>query len=131
MGGGGVAEPSATPAPAATTPLVEGMAAPAPTPSPPVVGEAADEGRAPATATAAPEEGANLVTPTPGEVGELIPRAEEEEGRAGTEGEQHAREEQGLERVAISPWRVVELVLGLTALGLALATVWAWRARRR
>ena len=131
MGGGGVAEPTATPAPAATTPLVEGMAAPAPTPSPPVVEEAADAGRAPAIATAAPGEAVNLVTPTPGQVGELVPRAEEEEGLAGTEVEPPVREEPGLGRVVISPWRVVEIVLGLTALGLALATVWAWRARRR
>lgn len=131
MGGGGAAEPTATPAPTAVAPLVEATAAPAPTPSPPVVEEAADAQRAPATATATPKEGVNLPTPTPGEVGELIPRAEEEEGRAGTEGEQHVREEQGLERVVISPWRVVEIVLGLAALGLALATVWAWQARRR
>jgi hypothetical protein len=131
MGGGGVAEPTATPTPTAVAPPVEATAAPAPTPSPPVVEEAADAQRAPATAAAAPEEGTNLVTPTPGEVGELIPRAEEEEDRAGAEGEQYLREEQGLEGVVISPWRVVEIVLGLTALGLALATVWAWRARRR
>jgi hypothetical protein len=73
----------------------------------------------------------NLVTPTPGEVGEIIPWMEEEEGRAGTEGERYLGEEHGLERAAISPWRFVEIVLGVTALGLALATVWAWRARRR
>jgi len=96
-----------------------------------VVEEAANAQRAPATATAAPKESAILGTPTPGEVGELIPRVEEEEDRAGTEGEQYVQEEQGLERVVISPWRFVEIVLGLTALGLALATVWAWRARRR
>jgi len=30
-----------------------------------------------------------------------------------------------------APWRPLEIVLGLTALALALATVWAWRARRR
>ena len=107
MGGGGVAEPTATPAPTAAAPLVEATAAPAPAPSPPVVEEAADAQRAPAATAAAPEEGANLVMPTPGEVGELIPRVEEEEGRAETEGEQYVREEQDLERVAISPWRVV------------------------
>jgi hypothetical protein len=131
MGGGGVAETTATPAPAAAAPPVEATAAPAPTPSPPVVEEAADAQRAPATLAAAPEEGVNLLTPTPGEVGELLPRVEEEEGRAGTEDEPYAREEPSLQRVVISPWRVVEIVLGLTALGLALATVWAWRARRR
>jgi hypothetical protein len=131
MGGGGPSEETATPVPAAAAPLVEATAAPAPTPSPPVVEEAADAQRAPATATAASEEGVNLVTPTPGQVGELVPRVEEKEGRAETEGEQYVREEQDLERVVISPWRVVEIVLGLTALGLALATVWAWRARRR
>ena len=131
VGGGGAVELTATPAPTAVAPLVEATAAPAPTPSPPVVEEAADAQRAPATPAAAPEEGVNLVTPTPGEVGELTLRAEEKEGRTGGEGEQYVREEQDLERVAISPWRVVEFVLGLTALGLALATVWAWRARRR
>jgi len=30
----------------------------------------------------------------------------------------------------IPPQRVLEAILGLTTLGLALATIWAWRARR-
>jgi hypothetical protein len=131
IGGGGPSEETATPVPAAAAPVVDATAAPAPTPSPPVVEEATDAQRALATTTAAPEESAIPDTPTPAEVGELIPRAEEEEDRAGTEGEQYVRKEQDLERIAISPWRVIEIVLGLTALGLALATVWAWRARRR
>jgi hypothetical protein len=131
MGGGGLAEGTATPVSAAAAPLAEATPAPEPTPGPPVAEETAEAQRTPVTATAAPKESAILGTPTPGEVGELIPRVEEEEDRAGTEGEQYVREEQDLERVVISPWRVVEIVLGLTALGLALATVWAWRARRR
>ena len=28
------------------------------------------------------------------------------------------------------PWRALEVVLGLTGLGLMLVTVWAWRVRR-
>ena len=34
-------------------------------------------------------------------------------------------------RASISPLRVIEIVLGLAALGLALATIWARRARRQ
>jgi hypothetical protein len=29
------------------------------------------------------------------------------------------------------PWLALEVALGLAALGLAVAAVWAWRARRR
>lgn len=33
--------------------------------------------------------------------------------------------------VLVTPWRIVEIALGATALLLALVAVWAWRARRR
>jgi hypothetical protein len=66
--------------------------------------------------------------PTPGQVARQVPEEEEPEAARPTQG----AEERGTPAPATLPlWRVLEAVLGLVALGLALATVWAWRIRRR
>ncbi|MFQ6100714.1 MAG: zf-HC2 domain-containing protein [Anaerolineae bacterium] len=68
----------------------------------------------------------DLAAPTPGEAAEIAPPVVEEEGEWGaSEGERT-----GPTLIWVTPWRMLEITLGLTALGLALATVWAWRARR-
>jgi len=103
MGGGGPAEEPA---------------APAPTPSPAVVEEAAVAPTAPATAT-------------PSEEVKVTPLWAEEEETEATEGGRGAPEIEAAKPVTISPWRALEVVLGLAALGLALATGWAWHVRRR
>jgi hypothetical protein len=54
----------------------------------------------------------------------------EEEPEA-AEGARGVPEREAGLRARIPPWRVVELILGLAALGLALATIRAWRVRRR
>jgi hypothetical protein len=133
MGGGGPTEEP--PAPAAVAP-VAGEAttltpAPAPTPSPPAAEEAAEAPEALATATAVPERDETPATPTPGEVGEATPQVTGEEEPEAAEGRRGMPEREIALRARISPWRVVEIVLGLAALGLALATIRAWRARRR
>lgn len=132
MGGGGPTEEP--PAPAAVAP-VAGEAttltpAPAPTPSPPVVEEAAEAPKAAATATAVPERDETPATPTPGEVGEAAPQVTGEDEPGAAEGERGAPEREAGLRARIPPWRVVETILGLAALGLALATIRAWRVRR-
>ena len=38
--------------------------------------------------------------------------------------------DEGVLASPVWPWRALEVALGLTALGLAFATIWAWRARR-
>jgi len=110
---------------------IEEPAAPAPAASPAVAEEAAAAPTAPATATAVPERGMGGAEPTPGEVTEVAPlMLEEEEANAA---ETERGEPEGAV-TGIAPallWRVVEVALGLSALGLALATVWAWLARRR
>lgn len=125
------AAPAATPTPAArltpevTQPAALGIdggpteesAAPAPTAAPPVVEEAA----APAP----------TAEPTPGQAAEAVPRASGEEEPGAAEVERVAPEGQVTQPAASLRWRILEGVLGLTALGLALATIWAWRARRR
>jgi hypothetical protein len=80
------------------------------------------------TATAMPERDVSGAEPTPGEV---AARPVEEEAPEATKGEEEPPERGVSARVTIPPQRVLEAILGLTALGLALATVWAWRARRR
>ena len=56
---------------------------------------------------------------------------EEKEKAVAAEDEWEVRESETAGPAPISPWRALEVALGLTALGLALATVRAWRARRR
>jgi anti-sigma factor RsiW len=133
MGGGGPTEEP--PAPAAVAP-VAGEAttltpAPAPSPSPPTVEEAAEAPKAAATATAVPAQDEAAATPTPSEVGEVSPPVTGEVAPEVAAGERGAPEREAGLRARIPPWRVVEAILGLAALGLALATIWAWRARRR
>ena len=78
--------------------------------------ETEDTSTAPPTATAAPradEEGL-----------ELAPRE-------AAPGALEAEAEYGPPPTVALPWRVVEVVLGLATLGLALATIWAWRTRHQ
>jgi hypothetical protein len=133
MGGGGPTEEP--PAPAAVAP-VAGEAttpppAPAPTPSLSMAEDAAEAPKAAATATAVPERDKAPATPTPSEAGEAAPPVTGEEEPEAAEGTRGAPEREAALRARIPPWRVVEAILGLAALGLALATTWAWRARRR
>ena len=103
----------------------------APTLSPPVAEEAAAAPTALATATAMPERYVGSAEPTPSEVGEVAPRATGEEAPEAAEGGRGAPESEVAERATTSRWRTLEVILGLTTLGLALATVWAWRVRRQ
>ena len=80
------------------------------------------------TATAMPERDVSGAEPTPGEV---AARSVEEEAPEATEGAEEPPEREVSVPVTIPPQRVLEAILGLTALGLALASIWAWRARRR
>jgi hypothetical protein len=122
MGGGGPDEETEPPTPTAVPPGTEEVAA-APTGA--------------ATATALPERDVSGAEPTPSEggaepaPGEVAARSVEEEAPEATEGAEEAQEREVPARATIPPQRVLEAILGLTALGLALATVWAWRARRR
>lgn len=131
MGGGGpTEEPRAAAAPVATGTAIP-TPAPAPTPTPSVVEEAAEAPKAAATATAVPEWDKAPVTPTPSEMGEAAPQVTGEEEPGAAEGARGVPEREAGLRARISPWRVVEAILGLAALGLALATIWAWRASHR
>lgn len=58
------------------------------------------------------------------------PLTAEEEKTEVVEDEQRAPESWRLGLVQTTLWRALEISLGLTALGLALATIMAWRARR-
>ena len=81
----------------------------------------------------ATEEHTGGAEPTPGEVAEGPSQATEDAGAeaAAEEEERHtALEVEVVESPALS-WRALEVALGLTALVLALATIWVWRARRR
>ncbi len=115
MGGGQIEEPTV----------------PAPTPSPSVAEEAAATPTSPATATAVPERNVGGIGPTPSEVAEVAPWAIGEEEPKAAESGRGAPEGEVVGVAAISPWRVLEAILGLVTLGLVLVTVWAWRVRRR
>ena len=81
----------------------------------------------------ATEEHTGGAEPTPGEVAEGPSQATEDAGAeaAAEEEERHtALEVEVVESPALS-WQALEVALGLTALVLALATIWVWRARRR
>jgi hypothetical protein len=111
------------------------MESPAPTPTPAAADAAArsDTPEAeeiapvapPAPATVEPEDRALRDTePAPNEVGETeLPPGESgwNAQGGGTIGAS----------AHVSPWRVTEVALGVFALLLVLATIWAWRARRR
>jgi len=109
---------------------IEEPAAPAPAASPTVAEEAAAAPTAPATATAVPERGVGGVEPTPGAVTEVAPLTLEEEEANAAETERGEPEGAATGIAPALLWRVVEVALGLSALGLALAAVWAWRAQR-
>jgi len=117
--------------PAAGGGLSEEATAPAPSPSPAVVEKAAVAPTAPAVATALPQEETNGAEPTPSEVAEVAPLMVEEEETEAPRDERGAPEGEAVGLRSVIPWRVLEVALGLAALGLTLATVWAWRARRR
>jgi len=121
MGGGGTMEP----------------AVPAPIPSPPVAEKAEEALTTLPTATTAARAAVGVAQPTPSKVGEAgLPleaaRDEEEEAAEPPSGAAESESERVLpQRPVIPPWRALEIALGLIAFGLALATIWAWRARRR
>ncbi len=88
---------------------------------------AAEEEEIAATPTAPPtatsEERADSAEPAP--------ETEAEAGGLETvEAESEVPADEITEPAEISPWWAIEFALGLIALGLALATVWAWRARQ-
>jgi anti-sigma factor RsiW len=62
--------------------------------------------------------------PAPGEVAETEPPPGDGERS------EHDRGDQGI-LFHVTPWRTAEIALGAFALLLVLATIWAWRARRR
>lgn len=128
-------------APAEATAEVEADDAETPegteSPAPAMGGGAAEEPEPPTptaastdapTATAMPERDVSGAESTPGEV---VARSVEEEAPEAPEGAEEPPGREVPARVTIPPQRVLEAILGLAALGLALATVWAWRARRR
>ena len=103
VGGGGLTDEAATPTPITVSPT-----------APPT---------ALAVAGAEEEEGYQWDS-TPGEDTEALPLPAEEEAV-----EVYEVEEANISR--LTAWRALEVALGLTALGLALVTIRAWRARRR
>ncbi len=117
--------------PAAGRGLSEEATAPAPSPSPAVVEKAAVAPTAPIVATALPQEETNGAEPTPSEVAEVAPLMVEEEETEAPRDERGAPEGEAVGLRSVIPWRGLEIALGLAALGLALATIWAWRARRQ
>ena len=117
--------------PAAGGGLSEEATAPAPSPSPAVVEKAAVAPTAPTVATALPQEETNGAEPTPSEVAEAVPLMVEEEETGAPRGERGAPEGEAAGLRSVIPWRGLEVALGLAALGLALATIRAWRARRQ
>ena len=127
-GGGPTVEPATTTFSAITSPTVELDVAPAasttmepvPTASPTV--EPAEVAEAEGIAAISP-----TAPPSPGEGVEMPEEHPPEEGAQPPP----TRDWQDPQRASISPLRVIEIVLGLAALGLALATIWTRRARRR
>jgi hypothetical protein len=115
-------------------------AAPTPALGLPVAEEATIVSTVPVEAPTMPAEDVEVTEPPAGwvaEAPEAPPVAVEEGERDEAAGERGAPEDdvangRFLSALApIAPWRVLEVVLGLVTLGLALVTVWAWRARRR
>jgi hypothetical protein len=101
-----------------------------PTEGPPIPAEPCCE---PTMETAAPTEEGRGAEPTLGTEAAVAPLGGDEEASeadAVTE-ERGPREGERTNIALITPWRVLEIALGLIALGLALTTVLAWRARRR
>ncbi|RLC91514.1 MAG: hypothetical protein DRI77_13755 [Chloroflexi bacterium] len=96
----------------------------APSPGPAAMEEAAAAPTAPAAATVVMKKSVGEAEPTPSEVAQVAPPVAGEEERGVSEGED-------VEPASVSLWRVLQVALGLTALALALVTVWAWRVRRQ
>jgi len=117
-----------TAVPAAGGGPAEAPATPPPTASPAVAAEAAPSPTAPATVTALQQQDMGSAVPTPSEVAGVVPPPSEEEEPSVTEG---GRGAEGVVSAAILPWRILEAILGLATVGLMLATIRAWRARRR
>jgi hypothetical protein len=120
MGGGADGEPAASPS----------------APSLPGDEESAEVLAVSPTATAPARAGVGAAEPTLGEEPKAEPtsRAEWEERPEVTPGvleEQPEARRISSGRGLVSPWRVLEVILGVSALVLALATIWAWRGRRR
>jgi hypothetical protein len=109
---------------------VEEAATPVPSPGPAAAVETAAVPTAPATATAMPEKGLDIAAPPPSEVSQAPPPGAEGEEPEIAEGERGVPESEVAGLGPALPWRALEVVLGLTALGLMLVTVWAWRVRR-
>jgi len=125
------AEEAETAPPAGSGGQMEEPTAPAPLASPPVTGEE-DAAVAPTVSpTATPEARADSAEPPQGLEAEATPSQVEAQGTEIPEVEREMPAGDLAEPAGIPPRRVIEIALGLTALGLALATVWAWRARRR
>jgi len=122
-GSGGVLEETATPAPTAAPPVE---------PSPTLAPRLAVEETAPtATLVPMPETDDGAAPLAPNEVGEAPPHAAGDEEPEALEVERGVPERESADRFRFSPRVALEVVLGLAALGLALATIRAWRARRR
>lgn len=83
------------------------------------------------TPTAVSEDDLRGAEPTPDEVAKSAPLAAGEEEAVTSEGEWEAREDEIIGPAPVSPWRALEVALGLIALGLAFSTIRAWRVRRR
>jgi anti-sigma factor RsiW len=117
--------------PAATAPAAAAMEAPAEAPAETTAEVEADYAETPeGTESPVPAMGGGA-EPTPSDVGEVAARPIEEEAPAATRGAEEAPAHDVPAAAAIPPQWTLEAILGLTALGLAVATVWAWRARRR
>lgn len=123
MGGGGPDEEAAAPTPTVIPPVAEEVAA-----APTVAATATVMTERDVSGAAEPTPSEGGAEPAPGEV---AARSVEEEAPEAPEGAEEAQEREVPALATIPPQRVLEAILGLTALGLALATVWAWRARRR
>jgi hypothetical protein len=107
--------------------VTEGAGAPTPTAAP-LAAEIAPAQTATPAPTLIPEESLRSPAPAPSGENGIIPTANA--GELADEGG-----DQGTHRditpQLISPWRILEIALGVVAVGMAVATVVAWRARRR
>jgi hypothetical protein len=137
--------PMATPSPSSPAPAAVGAApeegapaglAPAPSAAP-ALGAVGTPNPTPAAAGAAvatpspPTVEGYGGGPAPTEAAKRVPSAGEEGGEGALEGERFGQEGGTAGRAPALPWRALEIALGLGALVLGAATVWAWRARRR
>jgi anti-sigma factor RsiW len=118
---------AAEPFPVAGGGATEGTVTPAPTAAP-LAAEIAPAQTATPVPTPGPEEPLRSPAPAPSEENDMVPTAGVEElADGGGERAIHW----GLAPQGISPWRILEIALGVVAVGMAVATVMAWRARRR